>query len=199
NGQRDAGGPMRPVMENNPGQSDLARPGMQDVPLSQALRDSPQVRRGLLARWMLGHWDEDVADALDGASLEALKAQAWREGVAVLVGDRLACNPAVPDPIRRISLDWARGQAAGELDRRRRLRALLACVEQAGIEALLLKGAALAEWLYPAPYMREFSDVDLLFASREDALRAASALEVLGYAMPYRPGRFRHELACHGA
>lgn len=190
---------MHPVVENNSGRSDDARPGMREGASPQALRDSPDARRRLLARWMLGHWDDDAAGLLDAAGLEAMKEQAWHEGVAVLVGDRLARNPAVPEAIRRIGLDWARGQAAGELGRRARLRALLACVEQAGIDALLLKGAALAEWLYPAPYLREFSDVDLLFASRDHALRAAEALKTLGYAMPYRPGRFRHELACHGA
>ena len=156
-------------------------------------------RRRTLVRWMSGQWEAGTDDALAEESLEPLKEAAWSEGVVVLVGDRLARVPGVPAAVRELCLDWSRGQAAAELGRRARLQAVLARLEEAGIPTLVLKGAALAQWLYPRPSLREFSDVDLLFANRADAERAGDALAALGYAMPYRAGRFRHELLCRSA
>ena len=150
----------------------------------------------MLARWMSGEWRAGADDALVETALEPLKEAAWSEGVAVLLGDRLARAPGVPPAVRALCLDWSRTQAAAELGRRARLQLVLARLDAAGIRAMVLKGAALAQWLYPRPSLREFSDVDLLFGSRADAERAGEALATLGYAMPYRAGRFRHEVLC---
>lgn len=158
----------------------------------------PHHPRQTLARWTLGCW-QTSDDTLDEAALDGLMRLAWSEGVTLLVVEGLAgCPQEKAQVLCRSGLDWARGQAAAELGRRTRLRAVLACLRQADIHALVLKGAALAHWLYPIPYLRESSDVDLLFASRDDALRAATALTTLGYAVAYPPGRFQHELACQG-
>lgn len=157
------------------------------------------VRRATLARWMLRGWDADLDASIDAGALDALKEQAWSEGVVVLASDQLARGRGTPAHLRQFCLDWCRSQARAELARRARLREVLACVEGARIDTLVLKGAALAEWAYPVPYLREFSDVDLLFASRDDALRASEALRMLGYAMSYVPGRFMHELSCRNA
>ena len=154
--------------------------------------------RRILARWMLGHW-QGRDDALDEAALDALMRLAWSEGVSLLVCAGLAgCPGERAQALHRSGQDWTRMQAAAALGRRTRLRELLACLQQADVRVLVLKGAALAQWLYPAPYLRESSDVDLLFANRADALRAADALGGLGYLVPYPPGRFQHELACRG-
>ncbi|MBN8491247.1 MAG: nucleotidyltransferase family protein [Burkholderiales bacterium] len=160
--------------------------------------DQVDAGRRTLARWMLGCWRAQD-DALHQTALDGLMRLAWSEGVILLVGEGLAgCVQANAQAVHQSSQDWTRGQAAAELGRRARLQALLGCLQQAGVGTLVLKGAALARWLYPAPYLRESSDVDLLFASRSDALRAATALRELGYAMPYQAGRFQHELACCG-
>lgn len=158
----------------------------------------PADARRTLARWMLGRWEPATDHALDEDALELLKALAWSEGVTVVIGDRLARCAGVPAALRQLCQDWTRGQAAAELGRRNQLHAILSCLDAAGIHTLVLKGAALAQWLYPAPYLRESADIDLLFTDRADALRAAAALEALDYSMPYRPGRFRHELGCRG-
>ena len=155
--------------------------------------------RRVLARWMLGRWDPAIDNALDGNALEPLKDLAWAEGVTVLAGDQLTQCVGVPLELQQLCQEWIRGQAAAELGRRKHLRAVLARLDAANIRTLLLKGTALAQWLYPAPYLRESSDVDLLLASRDDALRAAAALEGLGYARPHPPERFRHELSCRGS
>ena len=178
--------PMQSAMAND--SRDVAqRPGSQ----GRAVAD-----RRTLVRWMAGDWKTGIDDALDEQALDGMKDLAWSEGVAVLVSDNLARCPDVPPPVRQICMDWARGQSAAQLGQRAHLQAVLACLDRTGARPLVLKGAALAQWLYPAPYLREFSDLDLLFADRGQALQAAEALASLGYAMPYPPSRFQHELTC---
>lgn len=166
--------------------------------LAAGVDDSPH-GRNTLARWMLGLWEARVDGTLDPGQLESLKEQAWAEGVTVLAGDRLARCPQVPPEVRLLCRGWAREQAAAELGLRARTQAVLAHLDAAGIPVLVLKGAALAHWLYEVPWHRETSDVDLLFASRADAERAGQALAALGYVTPYRAARFRHELLCRSA
>lgn len=83
---------------------------------------------------------------------------------------------------RRIML-WVLGQE-------RRLLRLAEALAGAGIEAIVLKGAALAHTFYPDPAWRPFGDVDLLVRSR-DWRAACRVLPALGYARKYpepRPG-----------
>ncbi len=63
---------------------------------------------------------------------------------------------------------------AAETDR------ILAALSAAGIEALLLKGAALAGWIYPDPGQRRMGDIDLLLR-RSQIDSAQTSLEALGY------------------
>lgn len=63
------------------------------------------------------------------------------------------------------------GQIAGEM---------LPCLRQEGVEAILLRGLALAETLYDDPALRPFSDFDLLIR-RQDLDRAKATLLDLGY------------------
>jgi hypothetical protein len=58
------------------------------------------------------------------------------------------------------------------------LRAVLAAFAEAGVEALILKGTALAYDLYPSPELRPRSDVDLLVT---EFARAAEVLRGLGF------------------
>ena len=60
------------------------------------------------------------------------------------------------------------------------LAALLQASAAAGLDLLVLKGAALAETLYPHPGLRPFGDIDILVRP-EDAPRAKLLLERLGY------------------
>src|SRR5688500_12796804 len=73
---------------------------------------------------------------------------------------------------------------AGGLGRRDELDraaiAALAALESAGVDALLLKGPALARRLYAEGETRGYSDVDLL-VPRRDLDSAAESLKTLGY------------------
>lgn len=60
------------------------------------------------------------------------------------------------------------------------LAALLQASAAAGLGLIVLKGAALAETLYPRPGLRPFGDLDVLVCS-DDAPRVRALLEDLGY------------------
>ncbi|KAF1695319.1 nucleotidyltransferase family protein [Pseudoxanthomonas koreensis] len=124
---------------------------------------------------------------------------AWHEGVLGLLAARVDGQPEVPEPVRAACADWIRAQTAVLMMRQVRLRQVLVALDEARIRPLVLKGAALSQWLYPSPHLREASDVDLLFASRIDAERASATLASLDFFTPYRPGRFQHELLCRSA
>jgi hypothetical protein len=59
-----------------------------------------------------------------------------------------------------------------------------------------MKGSALAWWLYPAAHLRECSDIDLLYSSREQAEMAVHLLADHGYALHHRPEDMSYELLC---
>lgn len=69
--------------------------------------------------------------------------------------------------MRQLSLDAAAAEAIGALNR-------------AGIRVILLKGPAVADWLYDERWQRPYGDVDLL-VSPDDHARAGAALAGLGY------------------
>lgn len=60
------------------------------------------------------------------------------------------------------------------------LSELLTAFAEARIDLLVLKGAALAETVYPRPSLRRYGDLDVL-VRRADAARARTLLEGLGY------------------
>lgn len=59
-------------------------------------------------------------------------------------------------------------------------RRVLSALGDAGLRPLVLKGAALAHWLYPEPWLRPREDTDLLLPADEYD-RAGRVLEGLGY------------------
>jgi hypothetical protein len=117
-------------------------------------------------------------------ALDADETLAWAqsEGVVALVAVRLREGLAgTPEPVRRAFEEAARGDAARLMMRQAEARRVLAGFAKADIPVLLLKGSALAYWAWPAPYLRDCVDVDLLFASREAAMAAATLLASDGY------------------
>src|SRR5690606_13500395 len=118
------------------------------------------------------------------------------EGVIALLAQRLQAGPGVPKELADALAAQSRGLAMAELAQRGMLVRILATLEASGIEVLVLKGAALRAWLYPLPWLRESSDLDLLFRGRAQALAAADVLAPLGFAAVYAPGASAHEMLC---
>ena len=98
-------------------------------------------------------------------------------------------TPVSPEPNVPSALwqRWGAVHAAGLAQAVRRAAPLRAALEAlAPIPTVVLKGAALAELVYPSPGARSMGDVDLLVPQRE--LKAAlGKLEALGYRRKY-PG-----------
>lgn len=74
-----------------------------------------------------------------------------------------------------VAASWRQNSAADDS----LLRRALAALAQAGCRALVLKGAALARWLYPSPEQRQSSDLDVLVEPGR-WLQAHTALSAIG-------------------
>ena len=108
--------------------------------------------------------------------------------------DRLEGTPMA---VRRTFSDAARGEAAQSIVASGRDPAGPGAFRPGRPVLLPLKGSALAWWAYSAPHLRRCADVDLLFATREDALTAAGMLAAGGYKLrqPFGPAATR-EFRC---
>ena len=133
--------------------------------------------------------------AITGTRIAPWLASARAEGVTALVARELLGRDDVSEELRAALSESSRGLAAAAMLRDAACRGVLAALPD-DLPVLVLKGLALGQWLYPQSYLREASDIDLYFASRTDAERAAKLLAPLGYVVPYRPGKFAHEFLC---
>ncbi|KAA3622844.1 MAG: hypothetical protein DWQ08_12270 [Proteobacteria bacterium] len=109
---------------------------------------------------------------------------AVEEGVAALLHYRLDQTGSwvkLPDCVHLRLQARARLLAAGEMAVQHELRQVLSEFEARDIPHLLIKGAPLAQVLYPAPHLRERCDTDIVFPDRESANAAWRLLEARGY------------------
>ena len=126
--------------------------------------------------------------------------QAWlaavaQHGMSALVYTWLLNAPAdhrPPPPIMaELRADYVDYIALAER-RQQQLTDLVASFEQARLSPIVLKGAALAHWLYDSPELRPSADIDLLVMPEQCKL-AADVLKRLGYTFfmgEFRP--YRH-------
>jgi hypothetical protein len=142
------------------------------------MSDHPGV--GLLCRLLR---EEPFAwPTLDADSAGRLYDTARAHGVHLLLAGRLGergwgdCPPAFRD---RLAGSLRSQLAVDEITRRELVR-VLAALAAAGVDAVLVKGAALAFTHYPDPVLRPRVDTDLLIdaGGRE---RASATLEAMGY------------------
>lgn len=121
-----------------------------------------------------------AARRLASAAPDAVCLRAEYHGVLPLVADRLAGLQDVPAQLAtRLRLHAAR-QVASDLMHETEIRSMLARLDQAGIEPLLLKGTHLAYAWYQRPDLRPRHDTDILIPVTAKAA-AAEVLESLGY------------------
>ena len=122
------------------------------------------------------------------------------EGIAVLACQRMSGSKfAFPQALHDALQSAARESAMHSLQLDAETRRVLTVLAQAGLPCLLLKGSALAYWLYDSPALRERVDIDLLLTSRGQAEQAADALLPLGYCLREReiPGDLTtYEITC---
>lgn len=124
------------------------------------------------------------------ASAQDILVHAQRQGIRALVNARLrAWADSTGDAESPIGLGAvlsgfaavARDDALASMLLEAETGRVLAKVRSQKTPMLLLKGSALAHWLYSAPHLRHVSDVDVLVDSQATALALANALAVDGY------------------
>jgi hypothetical protein len=127
------------------------------------------------------HLRQRAAGLTDWSALPSL---AERHGLAPLLYAHLQAA-GVSEPAEVLHQLQARALQHSHANRVRAqaLVELLAAFQTAGIEALVLKGAALAHLVYPQPGLRPMRDVDVL-VSRAQARQAQGLLAELGFDAP---------------
>jgi hypothetical protein len=164
----------------------------------------------LLHLLLRGRWNpEALAEA---RALVARESLAWddflqtarTEGVAPLVYAAGRGQGLLPAPVEEsLRLDYY-GVARTNVLRFHRLEEVLRGLAEAGIDVILLKGAALAQAVYSNLALRPMGDFDLL-VHEEDVEGAVRVLAALGYTQShgeFRPGfilAFRNQLMLHKA
>ncbi len=153
----------------------------------------------LLHLILRGRWNPEALEdaralaARDGAVWDDFLQVARTGGVSPLIYEAARGQGLLPAPVEEsLRLDYY-GVARTNLLRFHRLEEALRCLADAGIEVILLKGAALAEAIYGNLALRPMGDFDLL-VHEGDVEGALRVLAALGYARPYgefRPGFIR--------
>ncbi|MGD9582398.1 MAG: nucleotidyltransferase family protein [Lysobacterales bacterium] len=113
----------------------------------------------------------------------AMVSAAERHGIAALLHERLSAaggDATVPAGLIAGIARAAQTQTRRSLLLEAETRRVVAALNAAGYPLLLLKGSALAWWLYPAPGLRTCNDIDLLVAPAH-AQQAREVLAGLGY------------------
>lgn len=142
--------------------------------LRSLMEDSPA-----LAAWAQSRPDASWADWLARLGLAPF---AWRRLKAT------GCSGTLAAPLAHALRTAYYGAAADAELHGNELRAILACLSQAGVSPILFKGAALAYTAYPDPACRPMGDLDL-WLTEEGMNLARVALAALGYRELCKPER----------
>jgi hypothetical protein len=149
--------------------------------------------------WLAATLRGDVQlSALAAIAPDELIVFAKDQGVLPLLESQLRATghfASVPPALQQALVPHVRQAVVQDLFRTGEMRKLASALQVAGIRALLLKGNAVAQWLYPESHLRPSSDIDLLLPSRADAERAACAAQPLGYALGFHPNSSNFEMA----
>lgn len=142
--------------------------------------------RAVLAGWLVRKEGCTPSYAVQKYGVGAVLSACEREGVVSLVHARvaeIAASHAVPGELTEGLLARARTSAARSLLCVSEARRVQRALDEAAIPTIWLKGVALADWLYPAPMLRDYADIDLLLPDHATMLRAAEVLASSNYVL----------------
>jgi hypothetical protein len=143
----------------------------------------PCAEDDLLARLVAAEQGDALAAPPTGLDWTRFLESARRHSVAPLLFHRLREGGqlgALPAEVARALDERYREATARNLRIGAELARILRALAGAGVDTIVLKGAALAETVYRAPGLRLFHDLDLLVRP-DDLGRAAAVLAGLGY------------------
>ena len=134
-------------------------------------------RRGLFAALLRGEYDRDDPLLAD----DDFWYHARMEGVSALLWHRLTVDGVtLPQAVVETMADTLREQAIERSQMRRAAAQVLQALADDGVRVVVLRGLALAEYLYPRVDLRVQSDLDLL-VKRDAMARALQRLRGLGF------------------
>lgn len=130
-------------------------------------------------------FERDETPALYDAEVDwkYLGDTAVRHGVAPLLHERWKTRPDVPASLRSRLQACYYATATRNMHQFQAVTAVVSQWRQAGVEALVLKGASLAEPVYGNSALRPCEDVDVLIR-RADFATAKTILESMGFIAP---------------
>ena len=115
---------------------------------------------------------------------DGLPVQAEAHGLVPLLYTHLrAAGIELPPAVRQPLLGYYMQHAHAARVREQVLVDILTAYQAAGIDVLVLKGAALAHLVYPQPLLRPMRDIDILVRA-EDVYRAYALLPEIGFTPP---------------
>lgn len=125
-----------------------------------------------------------------------LVSRASEEGVLALLerstrGKNLADEGVQTDLMLRV-----RAATAESLLRQAEIRRIERALQGSSIKVLLLKGSALAIWLYPEAQLRDCGDIDLSVRSKAEIPGARDIMQSLGYQIAGDTRSTNHEVTC---
>ncbi|MFQ5494598.1 MAG: nucleotidyltransferase family protein [Phycisphaerae bacterium] len=127
-----------------------------------------------LAAWLAASRLSDLQALRPAIDWDRFVAAAGRRGLSgLLLGQADRLGLSLPPPVAHSLRQRSLGVAAAELHAAAELEPVVRALHQAGIEVMLLKGAALQRTVYHRPGLRPMCDVDLL-------VRYRSAVDAVG-------------------
>jgi REP element-mobilizing transposase RayT len=115
---------------------------------------------------------------------DGLPDRAEAHGLVPLLYNHLqAAGIAIPPTIKQQLQGYYMQHAHATRVRTQVLSDILTCFQAAGIDVLVLKGAALAHLVYPQPVLRPMRDIDILVRA-EEVYRAYALLPSIGFTPP---------------
>jgi Uncharacterised nucleotidyltransferase len=134
--------------------------------------------------WLIAALTHDELPPLAVSAWQDAIGQAGSDGVLVLLEHRLARHPAysgIPAGLLGLIQQAAKQDLMEQLPFHSEQKKIFKALNQAQIPFLVMKGAALGNWLYDSPSLRSVTDIDLWFADRQTVSSLDGVLRPLGY------------------
>lgn len=134
--------------------------------------------------WLIAALNHAALPELASRDWPVLLSEADAEGITGYLEYRLQSHPGladVPAGLRAALQAEAKQAVLRQLPFYAEQRGIFQALDAAGIPFLVLKGAALGQWLYASPTHRPVTDIDLCFADRDAVSALNGVLQPLGY------------------
>lgn len=135
-------------------------------------------------KWLIDALTHRPLPALAKYQIAELIETAENEGVLLLLENRLQSHPeknTLSDEFKFALVVAARPILYGQMQMLAEQRKVLEVLQKAQVDFLVMKGGALAHWLYDQPQLRIVTDLDILLANKQCVLQIHEVLLEAGY------------------